>query len=371
MPKALAFFPWVSTEEIITIDGIRLIPYVRGTLPENLPNATLKDIDGVLSAYHSDKDTVISKATLIEVDQWQLGLDAENYIQNLLRTKELIAFSALSHRRLFRNRLSYTNYDSYYMVVQKYDSDSPNTFAFPTRHRHGVAWSLWSSDCFAFTRPNHVDNDHHIAFDRPLMEALLKLDSSHERLFEALIEFNSANSDSFTIPEHVELVMMKSAFEGLLDVNQRADEFARALLDLLRDILPPYEDKSNKSVWMRSPAAERPIGAWAREFSAIRGSAAHGKQRRRIDSVWQAHSHLAFASLLFPLLVKKKLTDMQLMELDPHDQDKLIRIEQYIASDPFNHNRTKTHPWVEIDAAASFSSIRRTIVQAIISSDND
>lgn len=102
MPNTIAFFPWVSTEEIIALDGIRLIPYVRGSHPENLPNASLNDIDGVLSAYHIDKVSSIYKATLMEIDEWQLGLDAEKHVHKLFRAKELIAFSALSNRQLFR-----------------------------------------------------------------------------------------------------------------------------------------------------------------------------------------------------------------------------------------------------------------------------
>jgi hypothetical protein len=370
MLKAIAFFPWVYTDEIIEIGRIRLIPYVRKNLPKDLPNVIQKNIDGVLKAYATRKNVLIKQATLIEVDDWKLGLDAEDYIQSLFRARELIAFSALSQRKLFGGHFNYTNYDSYTMVVQRFDPISADTFSFHTRRRDGGTRHLWSSDEFAFIRPNYVDSDQRIALDRPILEALIKLDDSHERFYEALIEFNSANTDSPTVPQHVELVMIKSAFEGLLDVNHKAANFAKVLLELLADVLPAHEDKSKKSIWMKHyPKAKRPIEAWAREFSAVRGSAAHGKQRQGSHFVWGPHSHMAFASHFFPLLVKKKLADMQLMKLDSYDQERLALSELYIAADPFdfdrNSSKNKSHPWVEIQNNALFSSRRNAVYKIV------
>ena len=55
-----------------------------------------------------------------------------------------------------------------------------------------------------------------MSFDRGLAETLIAAAPRGSNLFEALVEFNAANTDSPDVPEHVEVVMVKSAFEFLL-----------------------------------------------------------------------------------------------------------------------------------------------------------
>ena len=47
MPKAIAFFPWVSISEPLTIGPMRLIPFVRGEAPRDGPKVARMDTDGV------------------------------------------------------------------------------------------------------------------------------------------------------------------------------------------------------------------------------------------------------------------------------------------------------------------------------------
>ena len=75
MPSALAFFPWVVIDEAMTIGPLRLLPYQQGKLPGNLPNATQADIDRVLYAYSNRPKAKIKKATILELGEWQTGMD--------------------------------------------------------------------------------------------------------------------------------------------------------------------------------------------------------------------------------------------------------------------------------------------------------
>jgi len=98
------------------------------------------------------------------------------------------------------------------------------------------------------------------------------------------------------------------------------------------------------------------------EFCDIRGASAHGASRTAPRFVWTALTHLAFASLLFPLLFKKVASQAGIIKLDDYDVERLRRIDAYLLHDPFAFDwkaDETTHPWVEIDINAMMSAKRR------------
>lgn len=113
----------------------------------------------------------------------------------------------------------------------------------------------------------------------------------------------------------------------------------------------------------RFPRASSILGAWAQEFSALRGANAHGVDRKLDHFVWGSRAHLAFASILFPLIVKKKLADAGLWAQQEADAEKLRRIQDYLMDDPFNIGSMKRqdshHPWSDIDGEALMASLER------------
>jgi hypothetical protein len=364
MPSAVAFLPWVAIDEPITVGPLRLLPYHRSKLPGDLQNATQTDIDGVLDAYANRPRSKIKKATIFELGEWQTGMDARDIVPALFRARNALAFAALAHRQLFRQHSGYCNYDTYTLNVQRYAPGNPGTFAFTTRRRDGGTNQLWSTNEFAFHRPNHVDAQARLSVDQPLLAALLSLSSPSSSLLESVIEFNCANTDSPDVPDHVEVVMMKSAFEWLLEIGEQANDFVAGLNRCLQDI-PPADALNGplKAQWEKSrPKAGRPLEAWAREFCDMRGASAHGKPRVAPRFVWTPHTHLAFASLLFPLVFKKVAASAGLLKLDVYDVERLRRIDAYLLHEPFTFDwraDNSTHPWVEMDFRALVSAQSR------------
>lgn len=350
MSNAIAFFPWTSVQSAVSVGPLRLLPYKKGRLPGDQPFVTQADIDGVLSAYADRPNQPIQKGALLELGQWQSGMDVSDEQASLLfRARHLLAFSALSERELFHRHFDYANFDTYALMIQRYNPESPGTFAFSTRRRDGRTQHLWGSDDFAFHRPNHVDSRARISFDEGLLAALLALPTDHEHVYEAIVEFNQANTDSSDVPRHVEAVMCKSAFEWLLQTDSNAKSFVKALEARLADVEPvecsgPLVEKWNAR-WQHE---SRLLHAWAKDFCAVRGTSAHGVTKPNF--VWSNHQHLAFIATVFPLLVKKVLADGGLAKLDERDGERLRRIESYLAHDPFDFDwlSDKTHPWSEI-----------------------
>jgi hypothetical protein len=352
VPSAIAFFPWIYVDEPRTIGSLKLLPYNRGELPGNLAHISQEDIERVLGAYADRPAHPISRATILEFGDWQAGDDTTpEIVSSLFRVKNLVAFSALSHRTLFERHTGYCNYDTYTLVVQRFHPGEAGTFAFDTRRRDGRTSQLWSSNEFAFHRPNHVTGNNRIALDQPLLFSLLSLPDSHKAMYESLVEFNAANTDSPDVPSHVEIVMCKSAFEWLLEIDENSNNFIKALSKRLDGIKASPCEGPIKNKWKnRWPDATHPLLAWAKEFCAVRGSSAHGTSRKSGNYVWQIHQHLAFVAILFPLLFKKVLADDGLLVMDNYDLEKLRRIDSFLVHDPFDFdwNSQHQHPWAEI-----------------------
>lgn len=313
-------------------------------------------MDGVLGAYASHPNSPIERGALLEFADWLSGQTADRAtLAGLFRARDLVAFSALSQRRLFSRYSGYCNYDTYTLVVQRFRPGETGTFAFDTRRRDGCTSQLWGTNEFMFHRPNHVDGNSRISLDDSLLSALLDLPPGH-RALDAIVEFCSANTDSPHVPEHVELVMCKSALEWLFGINSLAHALIDALTKKLADTKPVLATGPLAAQWTtRWPASGRPLIAWAREFCALRGASAHGQSRESSSFVWQSHQHLAFLALIFPLLVKKTLADEGRMQLDPFDFERLNRLDGFLVNDPFAHDwsdNQSLHAWEKVSQQA-------------------
>jgi len=373
VPKAVAAFPWIACDERIEIGPVRIIPYKRGSAPGDLPHAKQADLDAMLAAYADLPKQLVGRASLLEIDNWYTGMDAGEHAVRLFDAREAIAFAALSKRRLFRGHFDYCNTHAYILVAQRYLPGQAGRFMFYTRRRDTGTSHMWATDMFAHQRPSHVPNNSKCQLDRPLLAALLKLDD-RSPLREAIREFNCANTDSDDVPEHVEVVMVKSAFEWLFGINTSAQEFVEALVSRLSPVLGsgisegPMSERWRK----RWEKAQRPIEAWARDFCDVRGAAAHG-ERFSGRFVWRARSHLAFASILFPLAMKKQLADDSLLQLDDSDREQLLSVEQLLMTDPFSAEalsamRVDSHPWSEILDQAYFNARANRMFRKVESS---
>lgn len=370
MIKAIAFFPWWDVARDHTIGPIRLLAYRRKKSPGDLPEAAQADLDGVLGAYANRPKHRIASATILEVDDWRSGQDPEPVLTRLFAACEALAFAALSERKLFGGHFHYCCFDTFSLVVQRYASQNPGRFAYTTRRRDGGATNLWASDQFAFQRPLHVYDYAGAPLDTQL--ATLLMDDIPGHWLDAVAEFNRANTDSRDVMPHVEVVMMKSAFEWLLQIGPLHREFCASLERCLSDITPI--DGANGPLgqqWTATwPKATRPVLAWAREFCALRGMSAHGSRRSAQHFVWSEATHLAFASMFFPLLFKKIAADAGRYTLGETDRERLRRIDHYIlhdamAFDEDAHEIYTPHPWSEIDNGARMEELARAAFAAL------
>jgi hypothetical protein len=319
-----------------------------------LPHATQHDLDAVLAAYADPPDRIVNHATIIELGEFCTGMDNCD-IAATFHARDVLAFCALSVRRLFRWS-DYCNSHTYHLVVQPYVATKARVFAFTARRRDGETRYSWHADAFAFSRPSHVDPHANVAIDVSLAEALFRVAPRRSAMYEAMVEFNAANTDSSDVPEHVEVVMVKSALEFLFEIGDNYRELVAALDGCLGGVLLDPKEGPLRERWLeRWPSSRNLLGAWAQEFCAVRWSAAHGKERGRGEFVWKERAHLAFASMLFPLLVRKVLEDRNVAPMGPLELARLKVAQSYLVVDPFHPRAVDPqgdHAWSSLESEA-------------------
>jgi len=273
---------------------------------------------------------------------------------------ELLATSGLSEREFFTiGSIGYQNRDNFRLVIQSYSEDPSTGAAIKTRKRDGNTTNFWPSDSYRVRKPEHLNSRHDI--DLPLLNSLLELQKSQEwdRVYEAILNFNLANTDNIEFSEHIEAVLLTAAFERLLNCRSGKEH---DLANAVTSVLQPNQNVATSSCSLfqgdphdglrRCPTLRE---AWIRDFFRLRGTLAHGQVESRYSSVWILKAHLLLASFAFPIALKRDLAQLGVYAWTEKDQEHLDLFERLLCEDLFqpsgpqdDHN---SFPWPRIRAA--------------------
>lgn len=380
--SVLFFFPWVASRGVLQLGSLSLIPYGREQAPGAMHGVSQEIIDAVLGSYGDvaltqlpNTFTSIRKATLLTWADDANGLDLpENQIFDRLEQARYIAFSALAQRR-FCSYVGYCNADGYEVIAQGFDAERPGSISITTRRRDGFTQTYISrTSSPRFIRPEHVDSRLHLEIDEVLARGLLELPLGElkSRIDDAIAKFLLANTDSPAMPAHAELVLMRSAFEALLDASYLASDLRTKFTEHFVNELPnPPEWGTGvftEANWRaRWPRNTRPLDAWVQDFCDARNSAAHGASTNGQSSIWQSQNHLLFSSWLFPLMVKKILADAGFYQLSDEDLAARRGCEAFLAHDLLSriHEDSDDRWWNRVESEISNSLFADALLSLI------
>lgn len=375
--SVLYFLPWVTAAEEIAVGNLRLVPYERGVQPQIHEDIFLADIDSILGNYgnrtHSEKylPSSVQKATLLAWNNASCHPTDED-IQANLQVGQQLTFCALAKRR-FNTNLGYCNADGYQVHAQCFQAGHGSSTLVTTRRRDGGTLQGLSGKTVIpfFLRPLHVDPLIHFDIDKNLFDALQRIDDPElkEKLSSSIEMFVLTNTDSPSVPERAELVLLRGAFEKALETGYREKDLVRGFTDHFESDLPLpaiwYEGEFEESVWRNRWSCgdikiTRPLIAWVRDFCAARNDAAHGSSKSKYSPpLWSTKNHLFFGSWLFPLVIKKILATSSAYQLT--EKDALYRqgCEKFLA-----HNLLA---WDEEKGESEWSKVESKLHQEAIS----
>jgi len=351
----LAFFPWLTLESDLAIEGYHLLRFHRGSLP----GKEQQTIDGVLEAYLEGETRSVSRATILTTDDRGIIDElSDEQMADVFEVAELVAFAGLAGREYFLpGGMKYCNRETFNLIVQRFQSTSQGVAVF-SRRRDGSTHTYVTASQNRVRRPISQYGVSGVGLDVSFLTALIQARDHQdwEHLTEAIYFFNKANTDSDLVSEESECVEMVGAFERLLQCfHGKEDEVAQRFLALWEpsEWLEPVSCE-------RVPADKRGrpvVETWLRDFFGYRGFHAHGRKAIWRPTIWSRREHLLLGAYGFSLLVKLWLKERSLYQLTDRDEPDIDVFEKLICGkhfEPQPDDEAPHYPWHEIRGTAAF-----------------
>jgi hypothetical protein len=364
------------------------LPYCRGKKPGSIGGATQADIDQVLGNYAdhgrlptSSLGTPVANATIVHwVADGEKSTISQEEISKRMKFGQWLILAGLSERR-YGSHMRYCNSDGLTLMGQHYASGQAGAVSFDTRRRDGVSKRVLSATYGRpyFLRPINVSDPLVVEFDIPLLKALMNINDVdlENRIYDSVVMFNRANTDASEVPDHAEMVMLRAAFETLLNTShETSDLVAKINTHFATALAAPIWSNGTfiKEIWLarwtntKQRKIKRPLDAWIHDFCNARNNSAHGSASgsKYPPSIWSIRNHLMFASWLFPLMVKGVVAEHGVYTLSDEDKDCRSDFEQFFAEDISKPNADSSLPWNVVINAIEEKDLERSVRATIL-----
>jgi hypothetical protein len=322
MPQ-LAFLPWATIQEPLTVGEFRIVPYgvaVRtGEIDAGLADAT----SDILSAYEGH-DRSVDRARVPLMHRVGRGVTedlSDDEVASVFAFREHLAFSALAARDFFGIR--YLNSDNLRLVVQRFDPAGSGSTMIIARRRDGSSRNIVSAGRLRESRPIHLGVSCDVNRDVDLvLAAALQASQTlgvdlRDRIGAMVRLFVGTNTDDASTSLHTEIIDTASIFNRLADEweeDRIVPEFARLLPS------PEWDGSERK----RGPRASTLVefatrhsesirARWLRDLIRVRHPYGHGRILTPAPrALWSEFEHLLLAAVIVPLAVKAFLRERSL-----------------------------------------------------------
>jgi len=317
----LLFMPWCRIDRTYAVGDVNIIPFRRDGPLEGVDAEVTRRVTEVLGCYKDLAGRPVREAALIQFADRPLPAELntkqlQSAVQLARECVALACFCALATRADFVGG-SYCNADCFAMYGQGIrEPGFPKIFS---RRRADQAVQFRRLDKTVISVPAHVAAIERVVLDEELLKGLVAFRtkalngkekrSSDEwwRWLNAISCFNQANTDSLTVSEQMEWVLLCAAFEQLLKAYSNAKAVAESFTRAFA-VSTPLKTSDAKRPAAHSDykwEVDKPLRYnWMKEFYRIRGSFAHGELRTVQDHAWELLEHIVLASMAFPLLVR-------------------------------------------------------------------
>jgi len=234
----ICFLPWLhlGREDEVVVGGTRFVRYRRGSDPFGEGSPQQRVADTVFVPFRDHGVTQLAQATIAGRRGKDL-LDDLTYEEKRLvgMDTEILCLAAIACNKYFNPMGSYANYSAFEVLFKQTTGDL-GAIKLTLRRRDGPEVLMSGAERVALGRAPGSSSTRFMKFDRDLIRGVAaKRDRSSgwQRWEDAIRCFNLANTDSYLVTEEVELVLMVSACQQLLDVGKRkgqevAEAFAHA-----------------------------------------------------------------------------------------------------------------------------------------------
>jgi uncharacterized protein (DUF1810 family) len=317
--KLVAFLPWVKLSSSVTVGNVTYMPFeVGGTSQETPLEGLATPLTKMLSSYVDFLDRPVRSCVVVlkaERDpSWNL---VRGDFDDVQWCTSLLFLAASAQNEYFQQLPHYVNRAMFDLYWQGF-TEPAEFITLTARRRDGeLLIGGYRHGQVKFTVPIQADSRQPISPDFRLLQALHAAEVAGadvtRRLRAALSFFSLASTDSDVMLPEAEVILMASAFEQLLVLE---DYGARVLSQKFGDLFGPFGSltvdqalSSRSGVVLDQNYASDQRGwfvhrKWIEELYHLRNAFAHGTAPSARTWGWSRLEHLVVAAFAFPLTVK-------------------------------------------------------------------
>ncbi len=389
----IGFLPWFSIQQSLTIGSFEFLPFA---INVQNPNPVQQEIISILAMYNDLSNRPIRTATIVKHVAKAVNDElTEDEMEEAYQIVNLLTIGGLIKRHHFSGPyVSTSNFDC---IFQKYQMPIAGV-SVSAKRKHGrdgivFARGIFSEKCPSFV-PLGNRNDLDLDFILALYRASTNLRREMwNRIYESILSYLSANTDSRQVNEFTELVLSVASLERLLNKKGNAFALRFAFHRLLREI-PEQSLSSLKKV---IPSRRQPLKfidrcnamlseynfkvplfkplvdpydaqrtckslrtLWIADLYKARNRFAHGHRNLAHDSLWSIEEHLLFSSYIFPYLVKLILKNEAMYALTNSDRRILFTFDHLLGqANVFSNSTDPNHnlQWDDAHATAAWAAV--------------
>lgn len=257
----------------------------------------------------------------------------ESEAARLGETIRLLAFSAMAENDYYRQAGNYFNSTHFQYFHQRFQLGS--TYIAPESRRRDGATSHggYRHGELRFSMPLEVSTGHETKVNLDLLRTLSSYLTQNTpetvAMRNSINWFLLANSDSNSTTVEAETIMMGSAFESLLQVQDQRKKKKALMNKLSKLFVGRLTKKAEREGTDRRRAKKSWKVWWVDEFYWLRSKFTHGGNVEK--RVWSVQEHLVIAAMILAIGAKLKLANLGLYTLSSHDETSADAIDFFIA----------------------------------------
>lgn len=333
--RTVTFLPWFKISDLVEIGDLVFWRYPAHK-PQFVPNANFEtQLQRMFSSYVDIQGVAVTELTIASFRSEPfrgLSPDEAGGIRDLIR---LLAFSVISENDYYRQIGQYFNSTHFQHFHQRFQLGSiwiaPEARRREGRtihggHQHGQVKFTMPIQCATGLggRPN-------LPLLQGLETVLRQATPEAAAIRQAIDWFFLASSDSDSVSLRTETVMMASAFEALLQVQDEKGK-KEALKQELRGLFASFFIEEVEREGTDGKRERRSWKVWwMDEFYWLRNKIVHGQKIEPKRMTWTFHEHLTIAAIVLTTAVKLKLAQLGRYTLSPDDQTAADSIDPFVA----------------------------------------
>lgn len=314
--KVLMFMPWCPIEKEYSAGEYRLVPLDLG----DVHTEEEAEIKKLLKPYRTIENEQLTRVGLIQVGDGPIARHLnESEVRRAFDFAEYACFCSLSERTAHISS-SKVNRDCFTLYPQEFNEAT--LIALRSRRLGGINLDGRNIDTLFISAPIHCDLNE-ITLNNKLLVPLVENYMEDEIWLNAITCFNRANTDSDSVPEYTEFILLSGAFDRILSSGQKlrseklAIEFANRFQPFMKfQPLVKFQ-----------PLTKLKIKEWFLKFLQTRHGPAHGDLSREYLHSSEGWQILVTAKLAFPILLKIILSNEGQYELSDNDVSNILCLQ--------------------------------------------